>query len=67
MLLSVINAHRGKLTTRDYIKSIMKEKGIGGFFVGIQERFVHVGIIVTVQLLIYDFVKRLVGITATGL
>ena len=67
MLLSVINAHKGKLTTRDYIKSIMKENGIGGFFVGTRERLVHVGMIVTVQLLIYDFVKRLVGISATGL
>ncbi len=67
MLLSVMNAHKGKLTTRDYIKSIVKENGLRGFFVGTQERLVHVGIIVTVQLLIYDLVKRLVGITATGL
>jgi solute carrier family 25 phosphate transporter 3 len=67
MLLSVMNAHEGKLTTRDHIKSIMKEDGIRGFFVGIRERFVHVGMIVTVQLLLYDFVKRLVGINATGL
>jgi hypothetical protein len=35
--------------------------------VGIQERFLHVGMIVTLQLLIYDYVKRLVGIAATGL
>ncbi len=67
MLLSVMNAHKGKSTTRDYIKSIMEESGIGGFFVGTQERLVHVGMIVTVQLLIYDFVKRVVGISATGL
>ena len=67
MLLSVMNAHKGKLTTRDHVKNIMKENGVGGFFVGIRERFVHVGLMVTLQLLIYDFVKRLVGITATGL
>lgn len=67
MLLSVMNAQKGKSTTRDYVKSIMKENGIGGFFVGTRERLVHVGMIVTVQLLIYDFVKRLVGISATGL
>lgn len=67
MLLSVINAHKGKLTTRDHVRNIMKENGVGGFFIGIRERFVHVGLIVTLQLLIYDFVKRLVGITATGL
>jgi len=67
MLLSVMNAHKGKLTTQDHIKGILKENGVRGFFVGIRERLVHVGIIVTVQLLIYDFVKRLVGIPATGL
>jgi solute carrier family 25 (mitochondrial phosphate transporter), member 3 len=36
------------------------------FFVGMNTRFMHVGIIVTMQLLIYDMVKRLCGIAATG-
>jgi len=45
----------------------MKQDGIAGFFVGIKERFVHVGMIVTLQLLIYDYAKRLVDIAATGL
>ena len=66
MLLSVVNAHEGKGRTIDYANQIMKEEGIAGFFVGIRERFLHVGLIVTMQLLIYDFVKRLVGIAATG-
>lgn len=68
MLLSVISAHEGeKKRTREFAKNIMKEQGIAGFFVGIQARFVHVGVIVTIQLLMYDFVKRLCGIAATGL
>lgn len=67
MLLSVINAEKGKVTTREHMRNIMKDNGIAGFFIGVKERFVHVGMIVTVQLLIYDFVKRLVGIQATGL
>lgn len=67
MLLSVVNAHRGKKATVDFFNEIMEKEGIVGFFVGIQERFLHVGMIVTLQLLIYDYVKRLVGIAATGL
>jgi len=34
--------------------------------VGMRAQFLHVGLIVTVQLLIYDMVKQLVGIGAMG-
>lgn len=67
MLLSVVNAEEGKKSTTEFAREIMKRDGFAGFFVGVRERFLHVGIIVTMQLLIYDFVKRLVGISATGL
>lgn len=67
MLLSLVNAHGGNRRTHDIVKDILRsERGVRGFFVGIKTRFVHVGIIVTLQLLIYDFVKRLCGIAATG-
>jgi solute carrier family 25 (mitochondrial phosphate transporter), member 3 len=80
MLLSVINAHEGKQNTRDVAKQLWRSSshlvGEGGgrrrgrrgqaFFVGMNTRFMHVGIIVTMQLLIYDMVKRLCGIAATG-
>mmetsp|Transcript_9826 Transcript_9826/g.12763 ORF Transcript_9826/g.12763 Transcript_9826/m.12763 type:complete len:438 (-) Transcript_9826:1452-2765(-) len=67
MLLSVVNAHEGKRRTREFAKKIYKEDGILGFFTGIAPRFLHVGIIVTSQLLIYDWIKRLFGCGATGL
>mmetsp|Transcript_29857 Transcript_29857/g.60821 ORF Transcript_29857/g.60821 Transcript_29857/m.60821 type:complete len:496 (+) Transcript_29857:149-1636(+) len=68
MLLSLVNAHEGSKRTRDFAKDIWKGRsGVGGFFVGIRPRFLHVLVIVTVQLLIYDFIKRLVGIAATGM
>jgi len=67
MLLSVVNAHEGDKKVQDFAKEITKKDGLKGFFVGIRARFLHVGIIVTVQLLLYDFVKRLCGIAATGL
>lgn len=68
MLLSLVNAHEGTLRTNDFIRDIMKRKdgGIRGFFVGTKSRFLHVGIIVTSQLILYDIIKRLVGVAATG-
>lgn len=67
MLLSLVNAHEGDKTANDFLRQISQSKrGLKGLFVGTNARFLHVGIIVTVQLLIYDFIKRLVGIAATG-
>lgn len=67
MLLSLVNAHEGDKTANDFLRDISKSRsGLRRLFVGMKTRFLHVGIIVTVQLLIYDFVKRLVGIAATG-
>jgi len=39
---------------------------LGGFFTGLQARFVHVGMIITSQLVIYDLVKQFLGLPATG-
>lgn len=39
---------------------------LSGFFTGLQARFVHVGVIITSQLVIYDLVKQLLGLPATG-
>lgn len=67
MLLSLVNAHEGKRRTMDFVHDILKsEQGFRGFFVGTKTRLLHVGMIVTLQLLVYDFVKRLCGIAATG-
>lgn len=67
MLLSLVSSQEGVKRTREFTKEILKENGIKGFFVGIKARFVHVGVIVTLQLLMYDYIKRLCGIAATGL
>jgi solute carrier family 25 phosphate transporter 3 len=48
------------------IASIYKRDGVSGFFVGTQARLVHVCLIITSQLVIYDVVKQLVGLPATG-
>lgn len=67
-ILSLSCAHDGDYRTRDISRNILRsDRGIAGFFVGTKTRLLHVGIIVTIQLLIYDFVKRVCGIGATGL
>jgi solute carrier family 25 phosphate transporter 3 len=68
MVLSVANAQEGDhRPLSEIVKAIRQDRGLGGFFVGMKTRFLHVGIIVTLQLLIYDWVKRMCGIAATGL
>ena len=67
MLLSLVNAHEGEIRTRDVWRNVLRsERGIRGLFVGFKTRLLHVGIVVTLQLLIYDYAKRLCGIAATG-
>ncbi len=49
------------------IKSIYETKGgVSGFFTGTGARIVHVSTIITSQLVIYDIVKQLLGLPATG-
>lgn len=48
------------------VGDIYEERGIGGFFTGISARFVHVGAIITSQLVLYDIIKQLLGLPATG-
>jgi solute carrier family 25 phosphate transporter 3 len=40
--------------------------GTSGFFTGTSARILHVGVIITSQLVIYDIVKQLLGLPATG-
>jgi solute carrier family 25 (mitochondrial phosphate transporter), member 3 len=69
VLLSLVNAKQNDTRrTSDIIRDVLRsEKGWKGFFVGTRPRLLHVGIVVTLQLLIYDFVKRFCGIAATGI
>lgn len=68
MILSLVSAHQGEFrSAKDIAGDVMRsERGFGGFFVGLKCRLYHVGIIVTLQLVLYDFLKRLCGGVATG-
>ena len=48
-------------------RDIYNEKGgLPGFFTGTGARIIHVGLIITTQLVIYDIVKQSLGLPATG-
>ena len=65
ILTEVYKAH-GSSSLRSVSSEIWREKGAGGFFVGLRARLAHVGGIITSQLAIYDFVKQSLGLAATG-
>eukprot|EP00546_Thalassionema_frauenfeldii_P019411 CAMPEP_0178901332 /NCGR_PEP_ID=MMETSP0786-20121207/3962_1 /TAXON_ID=186022 /ORGANISM="Thalassionema frauenfeldii, Strain CCMP 1798" /LENGTH=316 /DNA_ID=CAMNT_0020572419 /DNA_START=276 /DNA_END=1226 /DNA_ORIENTATION=- len=48
------------------LSNVYEQRGINGFFTGIGARFYHVGAIITSQLVLYDFIKQLLGLPATG-
>ncbi|EKU20742.1 mitochondrial phosphate carrier protein [Nannochloropsis gaditana CCMP526] len=48
------------------MREAVQELGLRGLYKGTRARLLHVGMIVTIQLVIYDFVKQLVGLPATG-
>jgi solute carrier family 25 phosphate transporter 3 len=48
------------------VGAINARGGVGEFFRGTGARIVHVGMIITSQLVIYDIVKQMLGLAATG-
>eukprot|EP01038_Epipyxis_sp_PR26KG_P008067 gene8067-10930_t len=49
------------------LSNISNEIGFLGLFSGLKARLLQMSLIVVIQLLVYDFVKQLVGIPVTGL
>ena len=50
----------------DVVSRLYREGGVAKFFTGTQARIVHVGLIITSQLVVYDIVKQMLGLPATG-
>ena len=48
------------------IKKVLDEGGMPAFLSGLNARFLHVGCIITFQLVIYDQLKQGLGLPATG-
>jgi len=69
MLLSSVNKYKedgSKPTTAEAARDILSKDGWKGLFRGTKARILHTGAIVTAQLTLYDIVKQLCGIAATG-
>lgn len=54
------------LSFPDVIRKIHSRDGVVSFFTGTGARIVHVGAIITSQLVVYDLVKQSLGLPATG-
>lgn len=50
----------------EVVRTIYATGGLSNFFTGTGARIVHVGVIITSQLVIYDIIKQLLGLPATG-
>jgi solute carrier family 25 phosphate transporter 3 len=48
------------------LSDIYRNSGFGGFYVGTQARLAHVASIITIQLVVYDFMKTVLGLPASG-
>ncbi|KAG7364617.1 mitochondrial carrier protein [Nitzschia inconspicua] len=54
------------LSFSNVTKVIYDRQGFKGFYSGLTARIFHVGVIITSQLLLYDYVKQALGLPATG-
>ena len=61
-----VETGKQQLSFTQVISKINSQGGIPAFFTGTGARIVHVGLIITSQLVIYDIVKQLLGLPATG-
>jgi solute carrier family 25 (mitochondrial phosphate transporter), member 3 len=48
------------------VGDLFAQGGLAQFFTGTRARLLHVGLIITSQLVIYDFIKQFLGLPATG-
>lgn len=66
MILTSTYEGHGNKDILSVVKSIYSKHGLGGFYLGLQARLVHVASIITSQLVLYDVIKMILGLPATG-
>lgn len=66
VLLTATYKTQANVGFREVVSNVYQKQGIGGFFTGLSARFLHVSTIVTSQLVLYDILKQLLGLPATG-
>jgi len=76
-VLAAVMSHPGDCLLTEYYKGtspgllyslrrMIREHGLGGLFIGLQARLVHVIGIIWVQLIMYDSIKVALGLPSTG-
>ena len=61
--------YRNRSKHREFFRLISdkySERGMHAFFVGLSARLFHVGAIITSQLVLYDYMKQVLGLPPTG-
>ena len=66
MILTEFYKNHAKKSFGEISRDIYLSHGLRGFFIGTTARLVHVGSIITTQLVIYDLVKVALGLKASG-
>ena len=66
MILTETYKSSGDKSFVTVVQDIKARNGLSTFFTGTGARILHVGMIITSQLVIYDLVKQLLGLPATG-
>ena len=66
MILTEYYKNHANKKFSEIISDIYNKHGIGGFFIGVVARLMHVSSIITSQLVIYDVVKIALGLHASG-
>jgi solute carrier family 25 phosphate transporter 3 len=66
MLLTETYQGDDRMSFGKVVSKIYHRGQIGEFFRGTQARIIHVGLIITSQLVVYDIVKQMLGLPATG-
>jgi len=66
MILTATYRSEGSSSFLSTIANIYKQRGLAGFFLGLQARLAHVASIITSQLVLYDIIKISLGLPVTG-
>lgn len=66
LLTKTFKGENGRDSPIENAMEIYEKQGVNGFYTGFSARLAHVASIVTSQLVIYDFLKQLLGLPSTG-
>lgn len=66
MILTAFYKNHGQKSFPTIISDIYNAHGLGGFYLGTVARLMHVSLIITSQLVLYDIIKQALGLPPSG-